>query len=327
MVQEKQPRPGSNSAIVLHYLDQGINRDEIPVLTGLSSNQVSRAERNLSTYGYVDAESSQVERRRHHSEAISRSRGGLGLLVAPLARIGLSALETQEALRQEHGTETRYRNVKVLIHKIRRKENLPSPSKDEISDIARNNSRSRLEIAQRVRIWIDVYNRLSKENPENMPQSRTSWIKICNFFSGDLLDLGFADVSSHPFIQRGVSLIEIVNQETQEPIFESDEGQDKRKRYELAKGFIKKGLVTRNLGYFEQLGEAYRLHGREIPEDPLDRIRMEVYVAAIDYTKKGYPNAVEVYRKIGKKVDEEWFNGRMREDEQFISSALESSIS
>ena len=97
--------------------------------------------------------------------------------------------------------------------------------------------------------------------------------------------------------------------------------------FALAKGLWKAGFFTEDLSVFLEIQQNYKAYDRKFPDNFPGQLRLEAFYVGRRHMSKGKMNIIATYRIIGSKVDLEWFDSSLTEEEEFIVSALGSKYS
>lgn len=94
--------------------------------------------------------------------------------------------------------------------------------------------------------------------------------------------------------------------------------------FTLAGEFLKANLLPLKLNVWVELNQLYALHHKSLPLLYADRARLEVFLAArIQIARGRGTSLLQMYRDIGNRVDAEWFDKYLCDEEEFILTSLE----
>lgn len=83
---------------------------------------------------------------------------------------------------------------------------------------------------------------------------------------------------------------------------------DEKNSYRFAKELLRRGIMPSDLSFFDILLNFYKAKGRQMPESFFDRLRLEVFLAAIKKVQIGDMHILDIYNDIGRRIDSDWFN-------------------
>lgn len=98
--------------------------------------------------------------------------------------------------------------------------------------------------------------------------------------------------------------------------------EDEINGFNLARKFLEKGLVTDDLSAYSRLQTLYRNHNRTLPQDPEKKLRLEVFLRALQRSRRGDNHLRNLYKHLGEQVAPFWFYSNLREEESFIIDHL-----
>lgn len=319
---EREPKQGSNRAKVFDILtrakDDGLpfpGSREIAEATGLSLPSVSRARARLFRDGYL---TSTLEQRR---ESIAHAKGTIIPLIRPYAELGMTVAEIQEAIVQEKGLDrekvSTSRIESVLGHSNRTGHPLRRRTDEEIKEArAGTLRRSPEELSQRVKSWLELRDIFIMVPDDKHPQTRSEWLFLIANAKGKEAVQRVSQYYAAP-LRRGASANELAG------IMGWDTSSN-QEASSLARLFLDKELIGPDLMYWKCLKVIYRDAGRSMPADFADRLRLEVFLAAIMQEKRRHDTTlINKYRQLGKAVGALWFTTTLREEELFIEQDID----
>ncbi|MBI2334884.1 hypothetical protein HYU96_03715 [Candidatus Daviesbacteria bacterium] len=330
---EKRFRDGSNRETVFNVLKEAeTNKQTFPgsrviaERVGLSFERVRRARADLFRDGYLETPTPEQWR-----ESIASTRGSIVPDIRPYAQLGMSPAEIQEAIVQERGLDrgimpiTRIANA--LSHVGRTDQPLRRRTKEEIREIrAEVLRRTPEQLQRRVQVWLQLKNIFAGLPPDQLPQTRSEWLfliadrerdetagwRLVREIDPDSLEQLNRYVT---VLRRRVSANELVGIMVQNA--------SSSRETKLARLFLDKGLVKPDTTYWECLRVIYQEQERTMPTDFADRIRLEVFLAAILQRKRGSIKLIDRYRQLGETVGAGWFTSTLREEELFIEQDID----
>ncbi|GEM_PF-4166830 len=92
-----------------------------------------------------------------------------------------------------------------------------------------------------------------------------------------------------------------------------------RNTFALVGKFCAAGLITEDLSYWNLLHRMYADRERGLLDSFADRLRLEVYLAAMEALGKNDPLVLSRYRMFGDEIDPEWARKSLAQEEAFIS--------
>lgn len=182
---EKIPRIGTMAAEVLPYVIQGFSNTEIANLLGRRRRVIAHARSYLTSNGYAekpDANSIKTSR----ALGISKSKGGILLLVQPFAQLHMAHVEIMEATRQFFGLELRRSQVIRAITNAERSGYFRREwlgDKEAIATVRRENKVPKEEISERIRLWLEARQVLDKNKVIYSTHSRKEWLLLSRYLA------------------------------------------------------------------------------------------------------------------------------------------------
>ncbi len=92
----------------------------------------------------------------------------------------------------------------------------------------------------------------------------------------------------------------------------------------FARELFNKEFVLDDLSYYTRLSQGYRIKGRNLPSSFLDRLRLEVFLRALENARGGNLALLNSYRNIGLGIDPFWFESTLAIEEDFVATILDS---
>lgn len=208
---EKQPKPGSNIAMVLDSLKTGATHYGVMAATRLSSKQVANAKSTIYRKGYGERPSDEERRkdwkeshpahlltedeRRYVSmlftgrvvssetrENISRAKGGTWLAIRKYAKMGMFVREIAIAALFESGKKVPNTNIYWSIRKARNRGDVSKLSKKEIGEVQRVSREPWEKTRQRVQSWLNLERLFIEHNIEERPSLREDWLLLIEYY-------------------------------------------------------------------------------------------------------------------------------------------------
>lgn len=146
------------------------------------------------------------------------------------------------------------------------------------------------------------------------------------WFSDDVVRLGFERRAVTNGLQRmrRADLLKVPTKEQKSEAMRRSQRKEipesERNSSALARKLIDLGIVPIELDYFNKLREVYRQKRRDLPANPADVLRLEVYLIAYVNMLSGEKKLMDDYRVSGESVNKKWFNSSLKEEEEFIKN-------
>jgi len=99
------------------------------------------------------------------------------------------------------------------------------------------------------------------------------------------------------------------------------ETEDDKNRRRFARDILRRHAVLPGLAWFRKLAELYREKQRSLPESFFDRLRLEVFLFAIEQARLGEFIYLDIYKDIGRRIGENWAFSNLAQEEMLIIRA------
>lgn len=96
--------------------------------------------------------------------------------------------------------------------------------------------------------------------------------------------------------------------------------QDDKNSLIFARKLLEEGLITSDLSYWTNVNELYKNSGRTLPDNFSQKLRLEILLRGLIELKKGSPEILIKYYKLGRAIDGQWFKEDFLEEEGFVKA-------
>ncbi len=104
------------------------------------------------------------------------------------------------------------------------------------------------------------------------------------------------------------------------------DAKNERRTIEFARILLNEGLITEDCSDWEMMKELYAKSRRSLPESFAERLRLEFFHKAVSQKRGGDISLLILYKNLGEKVDSDWFEVSLADEEDFISTFVENDL-
>lgn len=93
---------------------------------------------------------------------------------------------------------------------------------------------------------------------------------------------------------------------------------EQQNSFSFARKFCEVGLIGKDLAGWEKLHQIFSDQEKELPEAFSDKLRLEIFLRAVEEAKKGDRSLLKKYNEWGRELDPVWFEKSLADTEGFI---------
>jgi hypothetical protein len=94
--------------------------------------------------------------------------------------------------------------------------------------------------------------------------------------------------------------------------------EDKKRSIEFIKFFVSSDLITKDTSAWKELKDLYARSHKALPKSNFDKLRLEVFLMAIQRRNNRDLRLLTLYNKLGSGIGKEWFEASLIRDQSFI---------
>ena len=183
----REPRPGTKTAEMLPYLQEGKLGVDIAPLFNVSRANVGAVKSYAINSGYLSkpTDLEKEELRRAYGRHVSRVKGGVMLAVEPLVRMDMLSVEIMKALSLRSQNHFSYQQVDNAVGYLRRKDPTLRPNRtaEEWAWVNQQSKNKKETIEERVELWLAVRDYLMEYTSVDLPEKRNEWLFLIAYLN------------------------------------------------------------------------------------------------------------------------------------------------